>query len=186
MRCPNFILAFARDCRRLIHPGGVLLFVLVLLVSGVGFATVQGRQQELRTTQADLRTTQAELAGTQRDQRHNALTGCRRQNAQSTALLDLGEIITAARAQTSTSPRVRRAARDFLTQIDRLDPASPTSKALADLGVLLRGDRGAPTDARHLAAVEDDFIANAKRIEKPRDCDRLYGDHPGTRGHPNP
>lgn len=135
-------------------PGTALLFVLVMVFGTVSVARIQAVQSTAR---------------------NNSLTGCKRSNAVSTALLDLGKIITSARAQTSTSPRVRAAATDFIAQVRRLDPRDPATKALQDIAVLLGGDTGKPADVRELAQAEDDFIAKSKTFEKPRDCSRLYG-----------
>ncbi len=155
---PHPVVAYARslerDRRRFYSPGVVVLFLLVMVF---GTASVWGIQHQQQTT------------------RSNSLSGCLRSNAVSAALLDLGKIITSARAQTSTSQKTRRAALDFLAQVKRLDPRAPATKALQDLAILLGGDSGQPADARELAAAEDDFIAKAKQLEKPRDCRKLYG-----------
>ncbi len=144
-----------------------------IVVAGIAFGCY------VMTQQATLaRENRAAIEGVQDVQtvtRRNSLTGCQRSNVQNTALLDLGKIITSARAQTSTSPAVRRAAVDFIAQVKRLDPREPTTKALHDIAVLLGGYSGTPSDARELARLEYDFIAKSKTIERPRRCKALYG-----------
>lgn len=137
----------------------VLLRLVIVLgvVGALAFGAIAYRLQNVQSQFSD-----------------GAYTGCVRSNVQNAALLDLGKIITLARAQTSTSPRVRKAARDYIVQVRKLDPSMPATKALNDLAILLAGDRGKPADARELAAAEDDFIKRARQIEKPRDCARLF------------
>lgn len=142
-----------RDRRRYIHPGNVVLYVLVVVFFSLGFAKVQG---------------------VQRDFRDNALQGCQRQNTQSQILLDLRTIITEARNLTSTSKRVRNAAPRFLARVKRMRP-SLTTYALRDLAIIVGGDSGEPKSPELIAAAEDDFIEKAKKIERPRDCKKLYG-----------
>ena len=72
--------------RRHLTPSAAVLFVLVIAFGMVATFVIQDAQKAQRATQETFR--------------RNALTGCKRANAQNAALLDLGTIITAARGQT--------------------------------------------------------------------------------------
>lgn len=145
---------------RYISPGSIALYLLVLAFGSLGF---------YKSDQA-----RSDLASAQRQFVGSARTGCLRTNVTNTALLDLGKIITLARDQTVANAAARKASIDFIAQVKRIDPHSPTGMALKDIAIILGGDKGKPNDPTALLAAEADYIARAKKIEKPRRCGVVY------------
>jgi hypothetical protein len=152
-----------------ITPGLGVIFALVCALSAIGLAQYDHLSNRVR---------------------EGALRTCELQVQSARATLDLGAIIEAARAQTSTDPRIPKASADYLRQVKSLPASEPTTRALQDLAVLVAGSGMAPSpphdsgpvatppqrlDVSELAKREDDFLKLTRSLRKPRDCNKEFG-----------
>lgn len=165
--------SFERDRRRFISPGVAFLFLLIMGYGTYGFADADHSRGDLVRAQHALANSQRVFVG-------NSYSGCRRTNATNGAVLDLGQLVALLRGTSSGNALVQEATRDLIAMSRRGSKDPMLARALKDIGLVLGGSVTGKPDpkslqrARHVQAVEDDFIAKASKIEKPRPCARIY------------
>lgn len=162
----DILRSFERDRRRHISPGVAFLWLGLTGFGAYGFA--------------DADHSRSKLANAQQTFVSSSYNGCVQNNAARGAILDLGQLVALLRGTTASNAQVKGATDDLMSMSRHGSKDPMLARALKDIGVVLGGSSTGKPDpkslqkAKALQAVEDDFIAKAAKIVKPRPCKRIY------------